>query len=214
MYNTILFDLDGTVTEPGLGITNSVMYALKKYGISVADRSELYKFIGPPLHESFEVFYGMDREQAMQAVAYYREYYADKGLYENTLYTGMKELLQSLKEKGKTILLATSKPTVYAGQILEHFDLLSYFDLVAGSNLDGSRTKKDEVIEYAIAEYGITDRSDLIMVGDRKHDIEGAKKCGLKSIGVLYGYGDREELTTAGADYIAETVEDIGKFVL
>lgn len=209
-YQNILFDLDGTLTDPGLGITNSVQYALKRCGITVSDRNELYKFIGPPLKESFEVFFGFSDKDSDRAVEYYREYYRDKGIYENKLYDGIEELLQYLKEKGKTIILATSKPEEFAVEILKYFHIEKYFNCIAGATMDGSRVKKADVIRYALDKCGITDTSSSVMVGDREHDVLGAAQLGIDSIGVLFGYGSREELKNAGATYIVETVEDIG----
>jgi len=213
-FQYILFDLDGTLTDPATGITNSIMYSLNKYGIKVNDRSELYSFIGPPLQKSFEKFYGFSEEEAKKAVEYYREYYRDKGIFENKVYDGIRELLQLLKERKRTIILATSKPELYAKQILEHFQLSSYFDFIAGSELDGRRVNKDEVICYALNGCNIYDLSKVIMIGDREYDVFGAHKQGIKSIGVLYGYGDRNELENAGADYILETVADLINFFL
>ncbi len=213
-YDVILFDLDGTLTDPGLGITNSVAHALNKYGITVNDRKELYKFIGPPLHESFEKFYGFSRKKAMQAVEYYREYYKVKGIYENSVYDGIENLLVKLKERGKKIVLATSKPEVFAREILRHFSLDKYFFYAAGSNLDGTRTNKAEVIDYALSACEVCDKSTVVMIGDREHDIIGANKNGIESLGVLFGYGNRKELEAAGATYIAERVEDIEKILL
>ncbi len=213
-YDIILFDLDGTLTDPGEGITNSVAHALLKYGITVEDRTELYKFIGPPLHESFEKYYGFSKEEALQAVEYYREYYRVKGIYENTVYDGVENLLERLKDNGKRIILATSKPEVFAKQILAHFNLTKYFLYEAGANLDGTRTNKADVIEYALESCRITDKDSVVMVGDREHDIIGANKNGIDSIGVLFGYGSRDELENAGATYIAETVEVIAKFII
>ncbi len=212
-YDFILFDLDGTLTDPGLGITNSVMHALKKYGIEVEDRTSLYKFIGPPLIDSFEKYYGFSHEEAAKSVDYYREYYKDKGIYENAVYDGVEELLKSLREKGKKIILATSKPEPFAKEILRHFGLEKYFLFAAGSTMSETRTNKAEVIEYALSECGITDKSAVVMIGDREHDIIGANKNGIDSIGVLFGYGSREELESAGATYIAETVENIEKYI-
>lgn len=212
-YDFILFDLDGTLTDPGLGITNSVMHALKKYGINVEDRTTLYKFVGPPLIDSFEKYYGFSHEEAVKSVDYYREYYKDKGIYENTVYDGIENLLIRLSEKGKKIILATSKPEPFAKEILHHFDLEKYFLFAAGSTMSETRTNKAEVIEYALSECGITDKSTVVMVGDREHDIIGANKNGIDSIGVLFGYGSREELESAGATYIAETVADIEKYI-
>ncbi|MEE1012032.1 MAG: HAD family hydrolase [Acutalibacteraceae bacterium] len=211
-YSVVLFDLDGTLTDPAIGITNSVMHALKKYDITVDDRRELYKFIGPPLHESFEKFYGFSREETLQAVEYYREYYRDKGIYENIVYDGVEMLLKNLYNSEKKIILATSKPEIFAREILRYFNLEKYFYYAAGANLDGSRTDKAEVIEYALKEGGVTDKSAAVMIGDREHDIIGANKNGLDSIGVLFGFGNREELENVGATYIAETVEELCKF--
>ena len=213
MYQYIFFDLDGTLTDPGIGITNSVMYALKKWNIEVADRSELYKFIGPPLVDSFEKYYGFSKEEAEQAVVYYREYFREKGLYENTIYDGSEKLLSDLKASGKKVVLATSKPQEFAEIILKHFQIDCYFDVVAGATMDGTRSKKTDVILYALAACGIEDKSQVVMVGDREHDIIGAKNAGLDSIGVLCGYGDREELETAGATHVVEKIEDVWEFV-
>ncbi len=213
MYQNVLFDLDGTLTDPGIGITNSVSFALDKYGIQVTDRTELYKFIGPPLQDSFEMFYGFSKEDARKAVGYYREYYHEKGIYENELYEGMAEMLKKLYEAGKTLLVATSKPEEFAVRILEYFDIKQYFAYIAGSNMDGTRSKKDEVIAYALEAGTVSDRAASVMTGDREYDIWGAKTAGIDSIGVLFGYGSREELETAGATYIAENVKDIGMII-
>lgn len=209
MYDVILFDLDGTLTDSGLGITNSVAYSLKKYGIEVSDRTELYKFIGPPLKESFEKYYGFSSEEAGRAVEYYREYYTDKGIFENAVYEGIEELLQEIQRSGKTAIVATSKPEVFAKRILEHFGLAKYFNDIVGANMDETRTKKDEVISHVLQSCDIPDQTKVLMIGDREHDILGAKKAGIDSLGVLFGFGDYEELENAGADYIVETVEDI-----
>lgn len=209
MYQYILFDLDGTLTDPGEGITNSVAYALKKYNIIVEDRRELYKFIGPPLQESFLRFYGFSEEQSLEAVEFYREYFSVKGIFENKVYKGTEETLSALKDKGKHIILATSKPEKFARQILEHFDLMKYFDFVAGATMDGTRSKKDDVIRYAVSNYPVNDLSKAVMIGDREHDILGANNVGMDSIGVLFGYGDNDELTEAGATYIVKEMKDI-----
>lgn len=209
MYQVILFDLDGTLTDPGEGITNSVAYALKKYNIEVSDKKELYRFIGPPLHESFMVYYGFQKEQAMEAVEYYREYYREKGIFENLVYEGVEDMLKALKSSGRKLIVATSKPETFAKQILEHFGLSEYFAYIAGANMDGTRTRKDEVISYALKSCQVSQPETAVMVGDREHDILGAAKIGLDSIGVLFGYGSLEELQKAGATHIAKTVEDI-----
>ena len=213
-YKNILFDLDGTITDPGIGITNSVMYALKKYGIEVNDRTQLYKFIGPPLIDSFMNYYGFSKDEAKIAVEYYREYYREKGIFENLVYDGFEDLLKRFKDNNKILIVATSKPEVFAKQILVHFDIFEYFTYVAGSNLDGTRVKKDEVIKYALESCNVTDLSKAIMIGDRKHDVIGAKKAGVDSIGILYGYGSKKELEEAGADYIVDTVAGIGEVLL
>lgn len=213
MYKYILFDLDGTLTNPEIGITNCVMYALEKFGIKVEDRKELHPFIGPPLSYSFQTYYGLSEEDSELAIKYYRERFSVKGLYENEVYNAVEKVLQQLKESGKTLIIATSKPEEFTLKILEHFDLLKYFDFVAGATMDGSRGEKADVIRYALEISGIEDKSEAIMIGDRKYDILGAKENGLESIGVLFGFGDHKELAEAGANYIAESVEDILKYV-
>lgn len=210
-YEYILFDLDGTLTDSAIGITNSVMYALEKYGIEVSDRSELYKFVGPPLWDSFEKYYGFSKEEAKTAVEYFREYYRDKGIFENLVYDGVEDLLKTLKDNRKILIVATSKTEAFAKQILEHFSIAKNFTYIAGSNLDGTRVKKGQVIKYALESCNIIDLSKAIMIGDREHDIIGAKDVGINSIGVLFGYGDRDEFEKAGANFIVDTVADIRK---
>lgn len=215
-YRYILFDLDGTITESAPGITNSVAYVLEKMGREVVDKEELKKFIGPPLMDSMKRFYGMTEEEAAQGVVYYREYYADKGIFENSVYEGFMDSLKALKENGKIIIMATAKPEEYAKRIAEHFEFAEYFDGIYGASMDGSRIKKADVIRYALDEFGIENENlgKVLMVGDRNHDILGAKANGLDSMGVLYGYGSRKELEDAGADYIAETTADIAAIIL
>ncbi len=213
-YTNIIFDLDGTLTDPALGITNSVMYALEKYGIQVPDRSELLKFIGPPLIDSFQEFYDLSREEAKTAVEYYREYYRTKGIFENSVFPGIEDLLRSLKENGKKQMVATAKVEQFANIVLEHFGLAEYFTCVAGSNLDSTRTHKDEIILSVLERCGITDREHTVMIGDRMHDILGAEKAGIDSIGVLFGYGTKEELENAGAYLLAQSVDDLRAILL
>ncbi len=210
-YRYIFFDLDGTLTDSAPGITNSVAYALKKYGID-ADPKELTHFVGPPLIASFKKCYGFSHQQAREAVDYYREYFADKGLFENIPYEGIADTLRRLKEKGKILVTATSKPEVYAVKIMEHFGLAEYFRFIAGSSFDETRTEKHEVIEYAISSLGITDRSEVLMVGDRCHDVDGARAAGIDCMAVLYGYGDRAELE--GAKYFASTPIEVADVIL
>lgn len=213
MYKYILFDLDGTLTDPGLGITNAVMYALKKFNIEVEDKAVLYKFIGPPLLDSFEKFYGLSKEESELALKYYREYFRPHGLFENEVYDGIEELLTELKDRNRTLIVATSKPEEFAIEILKHFHLDKYFDFIAGATMDSSRVKKADVITYALDNCKITELSTAIMIGDREHDVLGAKQVGLDSIGVLFGYGDYDELKSAGATYIAENTSDILKII-
>ena len=213
MYHTILFDLDGTLTDSGPGITNSVAYALKKWNIEEKDINVLRKFVGPPLDASFAKYYGFSKEKCVQAIQYYREYYLTKGIYENRVYDGMEELLKWLRDTGRRAIVATSKPEPSAIHVLEYFHMDSYFDIIAGATMDGSRVEKSDVIRYALDRAGIRDLSGVVMVGDRENDIQGAKANGLDSIGVLYGYGSREELEEAGAMQIAETVEDLRRCI-
>ena len=213
-YEHIFFDLDGTLTDPGPGITNSVMYALEKFGVRVADRSALYPFIGPPLIDSFKMYCGFSDADARLAVQYYREYFADTGIFENSVYPGIPALLERLRGAGRRVVMATGKPEPFALRIAEHYGLSGYFDLIAGATMDESRTRKDQVIRYAIERRGISDPKTVLMVGDREHDVFGAARRGVDCMGVLYGYGSREELTNAGALYLAETVQDAGELIL
>ena len=211
----ILFDLDGTLTDPGMGITNSVMHALTHFGITVTNRSDLYRFIGPPLMDSFMEYYGLTEEQAVEAVRVYREYFADCGWAENTVYSGIEALLADLVAAGKILLVATSKPQVFAERILVHFGLDKYFTHICGVALQAPRGySKADVIRDALDRAGVSDLTAAVMVGDRHHDIDGAKAVGLDSIGVLYGYGDRAEHENAGADAIAESVAELKAILL
>ena len=214
MKKYILFDLDGTIIDPKEGITKSVAYALNKFEIKVDNLNELCKFIGPPLKDSFIEYYNFSEDEAEKAIKYYREYFADRGIYENKLYKGFEDILISLKENNKVLIVATSKPTIFATKILENFYLSKYFTFVSGSNFDGSRVRKSEVIQYALEINNIKDLSEVVMIGDRKHDIYGAKEVGLDSIGVLYGYGDYEELYNSGANYIVNSVEELRALIM
>lgn len=213
-YTHIFFDLDGTLTDPGVGITNSVAYALERYGIRVPDRQALYPFIGPPLVESFRRFYGFSPADARAAVDVYREYYADRGIFENRVYPGIPALLERLRSAGRTLVMATSKPEPFALRIAEHFGLAKHFFCIAGATMDETRAHKWEVIEYALSRCGAPDPARVLMVGDREHDVLGAQRCGLACLGVLYGYGSREELQRAGAVALAASVEDVGDYIL
>lgn len=206
IYDTLLFDLDGTLTDPKPGITKSVQYALARFNIDVPDLEVLTPFIGPPLAESFHNYYGFTPEQAQQAIAYYREYFAETGLYENAVFPGIPGLLADLRASKKRLLVATSKPTVFAERILAHFDLAHYFELIVGSELNGTRIDKAEVIAYALASLPAPAYQNAIMVGDRKHDIIGAQQNGLASIAVAYGYGSYEELQSQQPTYLVNSV--------
>lgn len=211
MSQVILFDLDGTLTESGEGIINCVQYALEKLGKKEEHPENLQCFIGPPLKEQFMKYAGLSEEEAEQAVVYYRERYTTKGMFENCLYPKVPELLELLKINDKILGVASSKPEVYVKQILEHFQIADYFTAIVGSELDGRRTEKAEVIEEALRRMHLEEERDkVLMVGDRSHDVQGAISCGLQCIGVAYGYGSREELEKAGAVYIADSVEDLG----
>ena len=209
----IFFDLDGTLTDPKTGITKSVQYSLKSFGIDINDPDELVAFIGPPLRDSYKKYYAFSDADSEKAVEKYREYFSEKGIFENAIYDGIADLLKLQAASGKTLTVATSKPTVYAEKILKHFNIEAYFRFVAGSELDGRRSKKDLVIQYALDNLNISDKNKVIMVGDREHDILGAKELGIDSIGVLYGYGDYKELSEAGAAYIAADVNELSELL-
>ncbi|MDE7273562.1 MAG: HAD family hydrolase [Lachnospiraceae bacterium] len=212
MYNYILFDLDGTLTDPKLGITSSVQYALRAIGIEEPSLDKLEPFIGPPLADSFREFYGLDEEQIPTAIAKYRERFANQGIYENEIYPGIAAMLAKLKADGKKLSIASSKPTEFVERILDYFEIRTYFDIVIGSNMDGTRSKKEEVVEEALRQMlpsGMTSdekKANVAMVGDRRFDIEGAKEHGITSVGVSFGYAPEGELERAGADFIVDTV--------
>lgn len=205
MADYVLFDLDGTLTDPKEGITRCVQYALAKFGIA-ADCDELIPFIGPPLQASFREFYGMSEEESTRAVAFYRERFSDIGLFENKVYPSIPDVLSELRRRGKTLAVATSKPTVYSVRICEKFGLSQYFDHIIGSELDGRRVEKADVIEEALRVLGCS-AAQAVMIGDRKFDILGAHQCGLKAVGVRYGYAAENELEDAGADAIVSRPE-------
>jgi phosphoglycolate phosphatase len=211
MFEYILFDLDGTLTNPKEGITKSVQYALADFEIDEPDLDKLETFIGPPLKDSFRDFYGFNEEKTDMAVEKYRERFTDIGIFENKIYPGIKDMLSKLHKKGKMIAIASSKPTVMVERILEHFDIDGYFDVVVGSELDGRRSRKEEVVEEALSQLVPQNKigKAVAMVGDRKFDIEGAKEFGLTGIGVSYGFAPKGELEKAGAEYIVDTVDEL-----
>lgn len=213
-YKYILFDLDGTLTDPKEGITNSVAHALRSFGIEPPPADELCPFIGPPLAESFMKFYGFDELKAQAAVDAYREYFDPHGKFENLVYDGIEDMLKKLCDKGIKLAVATSKPEKFAIQILEHFGIAGYFDIIRGSLMDGGRVHKNDVINSILDELTADEKANIIMVGDRKFDIIGAHECGMGCIGVLFGYGSREELTEAGADFIVEDVAQLTELLL
>ncbi len=200
----LLFDLDGTLTDPGIGITNSVQYALAKFNIFPKTREELFPYIGPPLTDSFQNYHGLSPEESLQALAFYREYFTHTGIFENTLFPGMTELLQNLRDAGYSLIIATSKPEEYTVRILDHFGLTPFFDFVAGNTLAEERPTKADVIRYICSHFPEINEKNTLMIGDRHHDVEGAKENGIPTVGVSYGYGSSAELESAGAIAIAD----------
>ena len=215
MYQYLLFDLDGTLTNPKEGITKSVQYALHHFGIDVDDPDTLTSYIGPPLIPSFMEFHGLTQEQALEALQVYRQRFASVGLFENEVLEGVPEMLCALKQKGRFVAVASSKPEAYVIRILEHFDLLQYFDEVVGASMDEKRSAKKDVIEEALHRMGKApgDRN-VLMIGDRMHDIEGARLCGLDSLGVYTGFAADGELEAAGATYVFHSIRSMADFLL
>lgn len=212
-YQNVFFDLDGTLTDPALGITNAILHARKKWGLPYGPNEAYYPFIGPPMPKSFEDAWGFSPEEAKRFLADYREYFGDRGLFENEVYPGIPELLKALKGAGARLYVATTKPTGYSVQIAEHFGFAQYFDIVSGSGMDGGNDTKAEVIAYARDTCGVP-MYTAVMVGDRSLDVVGAHLCGIPCVGVCYGYGGREELMKAGADHIVETVSELSEYLL
>ena len=211
-YSHILFDLDGTLTDPQEGIINSIQHALKHYGIK-KENHELLHFIGPPLHKSFQEIFETE-EKAFEAVAVYREYFSTKGKFENLLYKGIPELLEQLNQNNKTLFVATSKPTIFAEQILDYFKIHQHFKTIIGSNLDGTRTEKKDIIQEIVNQLPNVNLDKLVMIGDRKYDIIGAKHFGIDTISVTYGYGTLEELQVEKPTYIVNDVAELKKMLI
>lgn len=211
-FDTLLFDLDGTLTDSTEGILKCLAYALERMGYEVPEDTN--KFLGPPLRQSLTEFLGMSMEQADEAVRIFRERYSVVGLFENRVYDGIPGMLERLKSGGKRLMVATSKAEIYAVRIFEKFGLAQYFEIVGGAELDGSRDYKDEVIEYVLAKAGITDRSTVLMIGDRRQDVLGAHKTDIECMGILWGFGSMEEFMQAGADYIARTPQEAADMLL
>ena len=214
-WNTILFELDGTLTDPAEGITKAVEAALNHYGITVADRAALHKFIGPPLDESFPEFYGFDAARTAEATEVFRAYFDRQGWRENIPYPGVEDMLRDLRAAGKRLLVATSKPEVFALRIMEHFGLAQYFDHICGAPMDNQEgAKKAAVIRDALRRAGVEDLSTAVMVGDRRHDIDGARQAGLEAVGVLWGYGDLQELEASHPVHIVESFDGLKKVLI
>lgn len=209
MYQYILFDLDGTLTDSREGITKSVQYALDKMGIYEPELKPLERFIGPPLYDEFRRSYGFDDAQAKQAIEFYRERFGVVGWKENLLYDGIPQLLEQLKRAGKTIATASSKPAVFIEKILRYFEIDQYFTVVSGATLDGSIGTKAQVTQQSLDRLKVQDLSQAVLIGDRLHDVEGAKQCGIDCIGVTFGFGGREELENAGATHVVDRVEEL-----
>lgn len=210
-YRYLLFDLDGTLTDSAEGIINCVRHASDTMGFEMPDRPE--RFLGPPLYDSFAEFCGLDEAQVPEAVRIYRERYSETGLFENSVYDGTEEMLERLRSAGRELLVATSKPEVFAERILEKFGLAEYFRIIGGADINGTRNEKWEVIEYVLGRAGIT-ASEALMIGDRNNDVIGAHKMGMECLGVLWGYGSEQELVSCGADYLAETPQTAADMLL
>ena len=215
MYQYLLFDLDGTLTNPKEGITKCVQYALRSFGIEEPDLDKLEPFIGPPLLDSFMEYYNMTPEQARTALEKYRERFRDIGIFENEVFPGVPEMLEILQKKGKKLVIASSKPEEYVLRILEKYGIRAFFHEVVGASIDEKRSAKADVIEEAFRRLQITEekKAQVLMIGDRKHDVEGAKVCGIRCLGVYVGFAKPGELEQAGADYIVHTVEEMSQFL-
>lgn len=219
MFLYVLFDLDGTLTDPKEGICKSVQYALACMGIEEPNIDVLEPYIGPPLKDSFMEYHGLNEEDAERAIEHYRVRFRDKGIFENMLYPGVKEMLGTLTEKGQTLAIASSKPEIYVRRILEHFGIAEYFQVVVGSELNGERSRKEEVVEEALRQLaelseGNLTRDNTVMVGDRKFDIQGAKEHDIIGVGVSFGYAPKGELEAEGADYIASSMERLKAYLI
>lgn len=212
-YDNLMFDLDGTLTDSKPGLVNAVDYSVRKMGMEPLPRAVVDKFLGPPLFGSFEKHCGMDMASARTAVAYFREYYGDKGIFENEPYAGIRELLGLLKASGKRLYVATSKPTVTALQVCARFDIEGYFEEILGSELDGSIIEKADIIGILISRHRLN-RGRTLMIGDRENDIAGGRENNLATVAVGYGYGCEEELSRSGATYYAKTISDLGDLLL
>lgn len=213
-YDYVLFDLDGTLTDSAPGIANAAAYALSKFGIEISDPHTLYKFVGPPLLDSFERYYGMPEPEARKAIDFFHDYFIEKGMFENEVYPGIPHVLDELRKRGQHLGVATSKPEQFAVQIIEHYGLSQYFDFICGGPMNEDKSGKDGVIKTALTYIAGCPRERVLMVGDREYDVFGAKANSIDCVGALYGYGTEEELLSAGAISLAKTVYDIPACVL
>ena len=215
MIQLLLFDFDGTLFETGPGVTNCVRYALEKLGIHETDEGKLRKFIGPPLYDMFRELYGFDDETANEAVRLYRERYQPIGFLECAPYEGIIDLVDTVRKAGFRVSVCTGKPTPTTMSILEHFDLVQHFDYVLGSEFDGTRSKKHEVVADVLSHFGLSEHPEQVrMIGDRKYDVLGAARCGVKCIGVRFGYPEPGELEAAGAEHVVDTVAELQEYLL
>ncbi len=213
-YDYLFFDLDGTLTDSGKGIMRSVAHALRFFGIEESDDANLKRFVGPPLETSFSEFYGLNEEETHKAISLYQERYKPIGVYENEPYEGIEECLQSLKDAGYRLVVATSKPVDMAMKVLEHFNLKHYFEFIAARDMKGILYSKADVIRYALKEHAVEDINRVLMIGDRKFDVLGAREVGFDCVGVLYGYGDLDEMKRANAKYVVGTVDQLKELLL
>ena len=211
-YKCLLFDLDGTVTDSSEGIINSIIYALEKMDVTITDKSVLKKFVGPPLMDSYKKYFGFTKKEAETGLKLFREYFSEKGIFENRLFSGMDKLLGDLYEYGYQLVLATSKPDVFAHKILEHFNIKQYFSYVSACPMDEANTTKLDVIKSALEMTDIKNKEEILMIGDTTFDVTGAKICGIDSLGVLYGTDTAEELKNA--TYLAKDLNEIRDILL
>jgi len=212
-YETLLFDIDGTLLDPGDSITESARYALSKFDINDVPEESLRKFVGPPLEHSFRDYYNFDDTQVEQAVSYFREKLVDDGIELYKPYEGMQELVSDLHTIGKQLAIVTSKIDTIARTVLKNADLMKYFEVICAQRA-GKTVHKDQILSEALQKLNISDHSKVVMIGDRKHDIDAAKKCSVDSIGILHGYGSNEELTDAKATYVLQDTASLRKLLL
>lgn len=211
-YKSLLFDLDGTITDSSEGIINSIVYALEKMDVTITDKNVLKKFVGPPLMDSYKKYFAFTKKEAELGLKLFREYFAEKGIYENRLFEGMDKLLSDLSANGYELILATSKPDVFAKQILKHFDIYKYFSHISACPMDEANTTKLDVIKAALEMTSVKNKEEILMIGDTSFDVNGAKICGIDSVGVLYGTDTSEELKNA--TYLAKDVEEIRSILI